>query len=99
MKDRQTRLILWCIIALLMALSESQGVNSVYDPCRPPPTIRVGDGFSFALAFGGTPDTWNNTVPCNTTAIEALPAGSLSLARILLLERRTLEESLSLLLV
>lgn len=76
MKDRQTRLLFLCTIASLMVLPASQGVNPVYDPCRPPTTIRTGDGFSFALAFGGMPETWNNTVPCNTTAIQALPAGA-----------------------
>ena len=46
--------------------------NTVYDPCGNADPVAAGDGFSFAIAFGDSVTSWNDSSPCYPSTLQVL---------------------------
>ncbi|CAI5461032.1 unnamed protein product [Closterium sp. Yama58-4] len=62
------------VIAALV-LVQAGDRNTVYDPCKDADPVQKGDGFSFAIGFGGISATWNKSSPCFAETLQILPPG------------------------
>ena len=64
-------------LVLLLILSAKSGHvcgdrNTVYDPCENADPVAAGDGFSFAIAFGDSVTSWNDSSPCFPSTLQVL---------------------------
>ncbi|CAI7882794.1 unnamed protein product, partial [Closterium sp. NIES-54] len=63
------------IVIAALVLVQAGDRNTVYDPCKDADPVQKGDGFSFAIGFGGMSATWNKSSPCFAETLQILPPG------------------------